>query len=758
MKNLSIKIKLIFLLCFSSLALIGTGLVSTYGFQKTLTSLNLINNVRLPSIVGLDMINDGLMTVKYANLKALAFQKNLDAQTNFTAILTSKKEGWEAINKGLAIYVPLIHDSKETEALNAFLPALNTWQQSNKALSSAIEALALNDDPEKQKQLAINFQEQLKKTQALPDVKVMLKNLIELNARHADKDNKLANYSAQQAQWLILIASILAVTLLLFLGIGLIHSIIKPLKFSIDVAQRIAHGDLSSIIQVDNQAETGELLLAMQTMQNALKNVVADIETSVNAAVNGDFSKQIDLNKHQGYAKNLGSALNDLAETTNTGLKDVTRVADALAQGDLSQRITIDYQGVFGQMKNSINHTVDSLESTVEDIQHFVDTAANHGDFSVKINTQNKTGYNRDLSELLNQLSDVTENGLNDALRIAEALSKGDLTQTITEDYPGIFGQVKLGMNFTVDKLKTLLTNVKRSSENLNIASKEIAMGNNDLSNRTEQQAASLQETAASMEQLTTAVQANSVNANNANTHAIAASDVAGKGYHVVQEVIATMNEISDASRQIADIIAVIDGISFQTNILALNAAVEAARAGEQGKGFAVVASEVRILAHQAAKAASEIKELIGDSETKVANGSKLVIQAGRTMKDIVGSIDEVTAIIANISNASDEQSTGIEQVNNAINQMDDVTQQNAALVEQVAAAAESMAEQSENLSLSLEVFKLSDSPIHATSKPIIKLKLPTKIETYKGKQNTSASLALVTSSSNSDDTDWDEF
>ncbi len=188
MKNLSIKIKLIFLLCFSSLALIGTGLVSTYGFQKTLTSLNLINNVRLPSIVGLDMINDGLMTVKYANLKALAFQKNLDAQTNFKAILTSKKEGWDAINKGLAIYVPLIHDSKETEALNVFLPALEAWQQSNKTLSTAIEALAYNYDPEKQKQLAITFQEQLKKTQALPDVKVMLKNLIELNAQHADKD------------------------------------------------------------------------------------------------------------------------------------------------------------------------------------------------------------------------------------------------------------------------------------------------------------------------------------------------------------------------------------------------------------------------------------------------------------------------------------------------------------------------------------------------------------------------------------------
>jgi methyl-accepting chemotaxis protein len=257
------------------------------------------------------------------------------------------------------------------------------------------------------------------------------------------------------------------------------------------------------------------------------------------------------------------------------------------------------------------------------------------------------------------------------------------------------------------DSLVRIVGEVRNGTDTIASASGQIAAGNLDLSGRTEQQAGSLEETAASMEQLTATVKQNADNARQANQLAVAASGVAVRGGSVVAEVVGTMGAINASSRKIVDIIGVIDGIAFQTNILALNAAVEAARAGEQGRGFAVVAAEVRNLAQRSAAAAKEIKTLIGDSVDKVEEGSKQVAEAGKTMDEIVDSVKRVTDIMAEISAASQEQTSGIEQINQAIMQMDQVTQQNAALVEQAAAAAASLQEQASNLSQGVSVFKL---------------------------------------------------
>jgi len=298
------------------------------------------------------------------------------------------------------------------------------------------------------------------------------------------------------------------------------------------------------------------------------------------------------------------------------------------------------------------------------------------------------------------------------------AQGEGDLTARIEVKTNDELGRMVAAFNMTMEKLHALISQVRDMAGSISVGAKQIASGNADLSQRTEEQASSLEETASSMEELTSTVKQNAENARQANQLAAGASDVAVRGGEVVSQVVQTMSSINDSSKKIVEIIGVIDGIAFQTNILALNAAVEAARAGEQGRGFAVVATEVRNLAQRSAAAAKEIKELIGSSVQKVDNGTRLVDQAGKTMEEVVSAVKRVSDIISEIAAASHEQSSGIEQVNQAVTQMDEVTQQNAAVVEEAAAAAESMQEQAQALAQAVAVFKLARSEARAPERP----------------------------------------
>jgi methyl-accepting chemotaxis protein len=306
---------------------------------------------------------------------------------------------------------------------------------------------------------------------------------------------------------------------------------------------------------------------------------------------------------------------------------------------------------------------------------------------------------------------------LGHAVEVAETVAAGDLSAHIEVESRDETGQLMHALREMNASLAKVVGEVRTGTDTIATASGQIAAGNQDLSSRTEEQASSLEQTAASMEELTSTVKQNADNARQANQLAVSASEVAVKGGSVVSQVVDTMGSINASSKKIVDIIGVIDGIAFQTNILALNAAVEAARAGEQGRGFAVVASEVRSLAQRSAAAAKEIKTLIGDSVEKVEEGSKQVAEAGRTMDEIVGSVRRVTDIMGEITAASQEQTSGIEQINQAITQMDQVTQQNAALVEEASAAAQSLQEQASSLVQAVSVFKLDANAV-ATTRP----------------------------------------
>lgn len=351
---------------------------------------------------------------------------------------------------------------------------------------------------------------------------------------------------------------------------------------------------------------------------------------------------------------------------------------------------------------------------------------------------------------------------IGEAVKIAETVASGDLSQRIEVKTTDETGMLLSALRAMSDSLVKIVGEVRLGTDTIATASSQIASGNLDLSSRTEEQASSLEETASSMEELTSTVKQNADNARQANQLAVSASSVAEKGGAVVSQVVDTMDEINTSAKKIVDIIGVIDGIAFQTNILALNAAVEAARAGEQGRGFAVVASEVRNLAQRSAAAAKEIKMLIGDSVEKVENGSKLVEQAGATMNEVVESVKRVTDIMTEITAASQEQSAGIEQVNQAIMQMDQVTQQNASLVEEAAAAAESLQGQASNLAKVVSVFKLDGTtrvapvptlasrPVHTVSTLAVKGKAKQAIAAPAQKK-----VANGTSAAGDD---WEEF
>ena len=351
----------------------------------------------------------------------------------------------------------------------------------------------------------------------------------------------------------------------------------------------------------------------------------------------------------------------------------------------------------------------------------------------------------------------------NYAANVASKIAAGDLEAQI-DLQSGDNSSMLFAMKAMRDNLADIVQQVRNGTDTIATASSEIAAGNLDLSSRTEQQASSLEETASSMEELTSTVRQNAENAGQANQLAVTASEVAQRGGDVVSEVVDTMAQINASARKIVEIIGVIDGIAFQTNILALNAAVEAARAGEQGRGFAVVATEVRSLAQRSAAAAKEIKSLIGDSVDKVESGSKLVGQAGVTMDEVVASVRRVTDIMGEITAASQEQSAGIEQVNQAITQMDQVTQQNAALVEEAAAAADSLQEQAASLSEIVSVFRVNGSSsgrkptaaVRSNAAKVVKLAPRAPVLAKPSRQATPVRQAAVASAGGAGD--WEEF
>ncbi|WAH63872.1 methyl-accepting chemotaxis protein [Xanthomonas hortorum] len=492
------------------------------------------------------------------------------------------------------------------------------------------------------------------------------------------------------------------------IGFGWIvaRAITQPLNRAIGIAHAVSSGKLENTISIDRNDEVGQLLQAMDSMQRQLRRVIQAQTEMGDKHEAGMVSHRIAEQEFPGEFGSMVRASNTLVSSHLAVTMQIVALTERYAAGDLSQQLA-PLPGEKAVISQSINDVRASLLSINGEIKRLAAAAA-AGDFSAR---GDETAFEHDFRQIvvdLNHLMSTSDKSLGEVSQVLQAIASGDLTTRMHGTSSGVFARMRDDANTTVDRLTDIVGRIQHSSSEIDTAAGEIAAGNQDLSRRTELQAANLEETAASMEELTATVKQNAEHARQANALARSAAGVASQGGEVVSQVVGTMSGIETSSKKIAEIISVIDGIAFQTNILALNAAVEAARAGEQGRGFAVVASEVRTLAQRSSGAAKEIKGLIDASVGKVAEGSALVRKAGTTMTEIVASVNRVTDIMGEITAASSEQSAGIEQVNQTVIQMDETTQQNAALVEEAMAAARAMEKQSSTLTQLVSQFQLA--------------------------------------------------
>ncbi|RXR02622.1 methyl-accepting chemotaxis protein [Pseudoxanthomonas composti] len=503
----------------------------------------------------------------------------------------------------------------------------------------------------------------------------------------------------------MVISGLVMLAVLIGAGSYTANSISRRLNGALGAVNRVSVGDLSTRLNTDGKDEIGRLLAGIDQMQGRVRTVIEAQNEMAHQHEAGAISYRIPADAFPGEFGTMVQGTNGLVASHIAVKLRLVQVMARYAVGDLSE----DMDRLPGE-KAVLTETMDTVKRNLlainTEIKRLAASAAD-GDFTAR---GDEAAFQHDFRVMvsdLNRLMATADHSLEAVSALLRAIADGDLTHRMQGDFHGVFAAMRDDANATVAQLTDIVGRIQHASGAINVASSEIVSGNDDLSRRTEQQAASLEETAASMEELTSTVKQNADNARQANQLAVGAAQVAASGGSVVGQVVATMSQIEASSRKIADIISVIDGIAFQTNILALNAAVEAARAGEQGRGFAVVASEVRSLAQRSANAAKEIKGLIEDSVSKVSDGSALAGQAGKTMEELVSSVQRVTDIMGEISAASQEQAAGIEQVNQTVVQMDETTQQNAALVEEASAAARAMEEQASHLASAIAAFKL---------------------------------------------------
>jgi methyl-accepting chemotaxis protein len=742
-RNLTIARKLAIAFTLTTLTTIALGGFALLRLDAANNQLQAVSNRDMPSVQYMGEIRSQLGEYRTFEIAQLTRLNEPEAVADYDRRMAEIED---AVAKLKTRYEALHSDSQEKALYAKVASALEDYFAAHRLIE---QALASGDPVSAQ---AVSDEQSRPKRRVLFDA---LKALNEYSVATLDSQIANANRSHSRSSMAIVLSIIALALLSAGLGMLIVRAIVRPLGDAVRVANDVAAGKLEGSIDSSRQDEVGKLLSAMQRMQAQLRAVIdAQVEMS-RQHDGGSISYRIDADAFPGDYRVMVAETNNLVTNHINVKMQAIGIVQRYAIGDLTpdmpvlpgeKRVITDTMATIKQNLAAINSEIKRLAS-----------AAAVGDFKQRGDLDAYQHDFRDMVAGLNSLMETTDDNLLEVSRLLQAIASGDLSARMHGQFHGVFATMRDDANATVSQLTGIVGRIQHAASSINQAAGEIATGNQDLSQRTEQQAANLEETAASMEELTSTVRQNAESARQANQLAIGAHTVASQGGEVVGQVVATMDAIEGSSKKIADIISVIDGIAFQTNILALNAAVEAARAGEQGRGFAVVASEVRTLAQRSAAAAKEIKELIDASVQNVTGGSKLVRQAGTTMGEIVSSVQRVTDIMAEISAASQEQSAGIEQVNQTVMQMDETTQQNAALVEEATAAARAMEEQARLLAAAVAVFRLDATAAPATMTPAHRAPAISALKPARQPRAMTASTRPLPLPSSNEDS-WQEF
>ncbi len=733
-ENISVKVRIWMIIAAVFVLLMVIGGMGLFGMSKDSEGLRTVYKHHVLSlnqtslIQKLMLVNQVRLSACLLSLDSALIQKNIAEVEQNTAMISKTLGTYfeTSLSPGEKAIVNKLVSDRERYLIEGVQPVISALRSNDAALAAKL----------------VNGKVNLLYEPVAEDIQKLLQAQVDDTSEELDA-SVLRYYSTREIAGVLIVSGIL---LVLWLSFSLLNSIVRRLKDTINHFGQIAQGNYNTLIDIRGRDEISKVMAALKAMQIklgfdvaeakriadenlhikvALDNVstgviLADNDRNivyVNKSVVSMFGKAEDYIREQlpnfSVVNLVGTNLDSfhkifkhqlLHSDSATGSSTV----DVSMAGSSMEVVVTPVITTEGKTIGSVAEWLDrTAEVLVEEEVAIILVAAVMGDFSKRIVMKGKVGFFRELSESINQLMQTTECAINEATRVFKVLSHGDLGVKITNPYTGTLGELKADANTMVDDLNNIIGQIKIVAESIHTAAKEIATGNTSLSRRTEEQAASLEQTSASMKELISIVQQNSANAKHAGELAVSASDTAGKGVMAIGQVVKMMEGINESSRKVVEIISVIDSIAFQTNILALNAAVEAARAGEQGRGFAVVAGEVRSLAQRVVSAAAEIKSLIGESVEKVEDGGQLVTQTGRTIEDIANSIHGVTAIMSKISAASVKQTSGIEQVNLSLGQMDEVTQKNAALVKQAAAATDSLEEQTQHLTVTVAHFKM---------------------------------------------------
>ncbi|WP_279363405.1 methyl-accepting chemotaxis protein [Xanthomonas sacchari] len=683
------------ILILLSSALVVAGLLTLFQARERLDGI--VNRNIAAIRASSDMLNAS--SVVAINVRNIVLPTSQEDNIRFAKVIAEQRARYQEARKRAGA----IPSGAQSQAV---LEDVDRARQMTVDVNNRVMDLGMHDKPDEA--LALLMRESAPLTQKWQDA---IARYADLQATRSNEAYAEATAAMARGRTM-LIAGGLAVVLVSSLLAWLItRSLTVPLNRATRAAEAIAAGRLDNDVATDARDEPGRLLLAMGGMQTQLQRFSRETALMIELHADKDISHRMPQDFPGVYGE-LSKGINTMMFEHLDAIVEAVEILNEYANGDL-RRDARRLPGSRAVLHESMDAAKASLLAINTEIKRLAAAAA-AGDFSARGDAASFQHDFRLMVQDLNAMMEVSDRNLGKLSALLQAIAAGDLTARMHGDFHGVFARMRDDANATADQLTGIVGRIQTAAVSINAAASEIATGNDDLSRRTEQQAASLEETAASMEELTSTVKQNAEHARQANQLASGAASVASQGGAVVGQVVETMSGIEASSKKIADIIGVIDGIAFQTNILALNAAVEAARAGEQGRGFAVVASEVRTLAQRSANAAKEIKTLIDDSVTRVAEGSALVDRAGSTMQEIVASVQRVTDIMGEISAASQEQSAGIEQVNQTVTQMDESTQQNAALVEEATAAARSMEQQSVELTQAVALFKLDGAPAAA--------------------------------------------